>query len=356
MCDRPLHGFQIGYTRKGKPNYLICSPQIDYIYTNDKIDEKKDLNNGYKWLKGHGKVPKNIIGHVIDRYSLIPCGSCLSCRITRAAEMADRAMLEMKYHDKACFITLTYDDEHIIRTNYTNCSTGESGVSETLFKKHYQDFIKRLRKFYNGVDIRYILCGEYGETTLRPHYHAIIFGIFPDDAIPFSVNKRGQQLYTSDIMCKLWKKGYVVVGECTRDSANYVCRYVTKKLYSDLGDEVYDQCGRLKPFIVSSKRPAIGKRWYEDNKDWCMESTISYSTPDGGHTFTAPRYFHKLHENDIEDYEALEYYKIRDLREEIAYLQDVHLIERTDADIDDIAAAKERSSQNKAAGFKRDMI
>lgn len=348
MCDRPLHGFQIGYTRKGKPNYLICSPQIDYIY--------KDKD---KWIKAHGTIPRNLKRDYISRYTLIPCGSCLSCRITRAAEMADRAMLEMNYHDKACFITLTYDDEHIIRSNYINRTTGESGISETLFKKHYQDFIKRLRKHYNGVDIRYVLCGEYGETTLRPHYHAIIFGVFPDDAIPFSVNKRGQQLYTSDIMCKLWRKGYVVIGECTRDSANYVCRYVTKKLYSDIGKDLYQDRGRIPPFIVSSKRPAIGKRWYDDNKEWCMDSTISYSTPDGGHTFKAPRYFNKLYESELENVDikdALEYYRIRDLREEIAYLQDEHLSERTDADIDDIAAAKERSSQNKAAGFKRDMI
>lgn len=354
MCDRPLRGFPVGHTKTGKINYFICSSDIDYIYTTDKIDDKKDLNNGYKWIRMHGEVPKNLNGYAIKKFQAIPCGSCLSCRITRAAEMADRCMLERKYHENACFVTLTYDDEHIISTNYSVPDTGELGYSETLFKKHYIDFFKRLRKRYPNSNIRYVLCGEYGETTQRPHYHAIIFGYWPNDAVFYSVNKRGQRLYVSEELNKIWKNGYCVLGDCDRDSCNYVSRYVTKKLYGDFGKEEYEMKGRIPPFIVSSKRPAIGKVWFDDNKDWCMESTISYSTPDGGHTFKAPRYFKKLYDKENLDYNELD--RLRDLNNEIGYLQEVHFKDSSDMLRSEVADVKERISKSKAKAFTRDSL
>lgn len=346
MCDRPLRGFKIGYTKNGKPDYLICSSNVDFVF----------LDSNGKWNKMHGDIPKTLKNDYIKEFQPIPCGCCLSCRLTRAAEMADRCMLEMKNHDKACFITLTYDDEHIIRTRYVNKETGETGISETLFKKHYQDFIKRLRKHYPDNNIRYVLCGEYGDTTFRPHYHAIIFGYEPADKQYYSINKRGQILYNSMELQKLWNKGFVVVGDVTKDSANYVCRYVTKKLYSDLGQELYQDKGRIPPFIVSSKRPAIGKTWYENNKEWCFDHQISYSTPDGGHSFQAPRYFKKLREKDLSLYKNLKYNKIEDLKNHVGYLEEVDYKNRSNASKESVSQIKERRSKSKAAVFNRDSI
>ena len=64
------------------------------------------------------------------------------------------------------FVTLTYDDDHLPEYNSLNY-------------KHFQDFMKRLRKSHNGV--RFYMCGEYGEDFSRPHYHALLFNcFFPD--------------------------------------------------------------------------------------------------------------------------------------------------------------------------------
>lgn len=344
MCDRPLKGFKIGYTRKGKPDYLVCSSDVKYVWK-----DKNDVwHKSFDYSSNGGYNSTDFV----KEYTPIPCGSCLSCRITRAAEMADRCMLELKYHNEACFVTLTYNDDNLIVTNYTRVDTGETGWSATLFKKHYQDFFKRLRKAYPDKDIRYVLCGEYGETTERPHYHAIIFGYRPNDLVPYSYNKRGQVLYLSESLSRIWSHGFAVVGECTRDSCNYVSRYVTKKLYNDLGEDQYKYKARIAPFVVSSKRPAIGKRWYDDNKDWCFDHQISYATADGGHSFKAPRYFKKLRELDAE----MKYYVEDDLNVDVKYKQEVISRDYNNQLPSIIGDAKDRKRKSKNLGFKRDSI
>ena len=75
-------------------------------------------------------------------------------------------MHEASMHMFNSFVTLTYDDDHLPEYNSLNY-------------KHFQDFMKRLRKSHNRV--RFYMCGEYGEDFSRPHYHALLFNcFFPD--------------------------------------------------------------------------------------------------------------------------------------------------------------------------------
>lgn len=340
MCDRPLKGFRI----PGETKYKVTSPDMKYVY-----------EKGGKWYAAGDELDPSKFEHgdIIKNYIPIPCGYCLSCRIAKAAEMANRCMLELQYHDYNSFITLTYDPDNIIYTNYTNVSTGETGTSATLFKKHYVDFIKRLRKRYPDNNISYILCGEYGETTARPHYHAIIFGYRPRDLVFYKLNSRLQPLYNSPELQKMWNKGFVVVGDVTKDSCNYVCRYVTKKLYGNYGYEEYQMRGRIPPFIVSSKRPAIGKRWYDDNSDWCLDYNISYSTADGGVSFKAPRYFKKLAQKEGL---MIEYTQRHDLLNEVLYKNDLHVSDYNDLERSKQGLAHERTAKARNMAFKRDKL
>ena len=93
----------------------------------------------------------------------VPCGKCIGCRIAKRKEWSLRMLHELTYHPQSSFITLTYDDYHLPSDN-------------SLKKRHLQLFIKRLRKNLGERRIKYFACGEYGGQTMRPHYHAILFG------------------------------------------------------------------------------------------------------------------------------------------------------------------------------------
>ena len=111
----------------------------------------------------------------------IPCGRCVGCRLERSRQWANRCMLELQYHESSYFVTLTYDDEHVPVTYYSENVDGEARSGLTLRARDLQLFMKRLRKEHSYERLRFFACGEYGSNSYRPHYHAIIFGLTLDD-------------------------------------------------------------------------------------------------------------------------------------------------------------------------------
>lgn len=94
----------------------------------------------------------------------LPCGKCLACRIRIRSEWSLRCYHELEdWQGQSSFVTLTYQDNYLP-------SNG------SLVKKDLQKFFKRLRSNMDH-SIKYFACGEYGSETLRPHYHAILFGV-----------------------------------------------------------------------------------------------------------------------------------------------------------------------------------
>ena len=73
------------------------------------------------------------------------------------------------------------------------------------------------------------MCGEYGDKLGRPHYHAIIFGVTFVDKKLWSI-RRGNNLYRSATLEKLWPYGFSSIGTVNFETAAYVARYVTKKI------------------------------------------------------------------------------------------------------------------------------
>jgi len=156
-------------------------------------------------------------------------------------------MHEKRMWSDACFATLTYADEFV-------------PPGGSLLKRDLQLFFKRLR-FQKGVGIRYYACGEYGELTKRPHYHAIIFNFDFRDKVVHSENGRGDRYYVSRDLGELWPFGHTMLGDVTFDSCAYVARYVMKKITGPLAEGYYGD--RLPEFTLMSRRPGIGSGYYE---------------------------------------------------------------------------------------------
>lgn len=185
----------------------------------------------------------------------LPCGQCIGCRLAHSKMWATRCVHESKMHSKNCYLTLTYNDDNVPWST----STGE----QTLVKKHMQDFLKRLRFHLakDDIEIRFFGCGEYGETTHRPHYHIIIFGYDPPDKVFYTISKDGNPYYFSPFLDSVWKHGTVIVAGVTYESCAYVARYVTKKLTGDPAKVAYD--GIQPEFVNMSRRPGIAKDWFD---------------------------------------------------------------------------------------------
>ncbi len=219
---------------------------------------------------------------------------------------AVRCHHEASLHKQKCFLTLTYNEEHL----------PENGSIE---KRIMQLFIKRLRKKY-GNGIRYLLCGEYGSKLMRPHYHVLLFGHNFKDQILWQV-QNGQEHYRSAELEELWKNpetnksyGFSTVGALTFESAAYVARYITKKITGVLSEKHYEHINihtgevtnRLPEFITMSRRPGIGKKYYDLHKeDFFNPETDGVLMKSGNKILKVktPRYYEKMY--DIEEPEKL---------------------------------------------------
>lgn len=214
-----------------------------------------------------------------DASFAVPCGKCLACKIQRSNEWALRIMHELHDHEKACFITLTYDDEHLPRTN-------------SLDKTALTNFFKRLRKYWTDdyrlktQRLKYYACGEYGELSGRPHYHAIILGMSAEDFRLASFDSVKKEYF--HLGFGLWESGLVHVGEVTYDSARYVAGYVHKKYTKDKNKEVYEDRGLVPPFQRSSQ--GFGLKFALDNSETLKQDLFTWNR---GHQVGLPRYYKK---------------------------------------------------------------
>lgn len=203
-----------------------------------------------------------------------------------------RCVHESKLHEAKCFITLTYDDKHLPEGN-------------TLVKSDLQKFFKRLRKKCGSF--RYFACGEYGEKGLRPHYHAIIFGLsFQEDRKKLSTNGRGDILYYSKTLTETWQNGHATVGSFTYATAAYTARYILKKIGGEHAHNHYyradprtGQLSHVVPeFACMSLKPGIGYGWWEKYKADAFPS--DFLTHEGKR-HVVPRYYTNLFKKENEN-------------------------------------------------------
>lgn len=241
----------------------------------------------YKPIKAFNVAGGGIVFNELKRYDIvgdtkIPCGQCIGCRLDRAREWSVRCLHEAKLHENNSFITLTYNDENI----------PEGG---TLVYRDFQLFMKRLRKQVGPV--RFFMCGEYGEETWRPHYHAILFGYQFPDLLYWGKSPAGYNIYRSDVLESLWTLGNSLVGAVSRESAGYVARYCLKKVTGDLAEEHYK--GREPEFARMSLKPGLGADFFLKYQSDMLPN--DYVIEDGM-KIPVPKYYESLYNGeDMED-------------------------------------------------------
>ncbi|WNK14648.1 MAG: replication initiator protein [Microvirus sp.] len=212
----------------------------------------------------------------------VPCGSCIGCRIDRSRQWAIRCTHEAQMHEEKCFVTVTYEDSNL-------------PAAGSLIREDLQKFLKRLRKANPARKIRYFYCGEYGEQTLRPHYHLCLFGI--DWRSEWQKISGGDNpCYTAEGLAKLWPFGNHTIQDFTEATAAYTARYCIKKVNGDRAEKHYtridSRTGELvtvKPeFIGMSLKPAIGQPWLDKFKsDLYPRDEVILK----GRKLTVPKYY-----------------------------------------------------------------
>lgn len=186
----------------------------------------------------------------------VPCRRCIGCRGGRSREWSIRLTHEAQLHRQKCFVTLTYDRDHVPR---------DGSVS----KRDLQLFMKRVRKEL-GDGIRFFGVGEYGGTTMRPHYHVCLYGTaFLGDRTDAGKSHTGHRMYASRQLEDLWGMGLCTVQDLTVETASYCAQYSMKKIGARAQLLVTKADGtqvtvRLKPeFLLMSRNPGIGRGWFE---------------------------------------------------------------------------------------------
>lgn len=251
--------------------------------------------------------PVRVFNKYSQEYVWANCGKCPECLKRKALGWTERLTQERYCWKYCVFFTLTYNDdnlpllksdkhkkyffdlshkhyhpdkgdlivdrEEILKTcksrveaiKCANWMDGQPRGIAYLSVGDAQRFIKRVRttlqrtikrqiKYDKEHDIktsvsdadyhlRYYLCGEYGETTNRPHYHGLFF-----------FNSEFTATYIEKIISTCWSFGNCNSSFVAESNASYVAGYVncTYNLPSFLLHE------RLRPFAIFSKRPFIG--------------------------------------------------------------------------------------------------
>lgn len=207
----------------------------------------------------------------------VRCGHCIYCKMAKAREWSLRLEMESQYWRDLCFVTLTYDNEHLpyhIVSKELICEdvgwSGSDIVDDFYFPSlAYDDltlFIKRVRKCLD-FKIRYYAVGEYGTgATKRPHWHILFFGL------PGTVECRR-------LMEDKWDKGFVKVKPFFPETCVYVAGYVQKKLYGS------DRIVYRLPEVMRCSHH-LGERWLYDHLDlidddhpWIVKNGFKYSIP-----------------------------------------------------------------------------
>lgn len=249
-----------------------------------------DLLTGKEWVfydreprNSNNKTAKKLQEMGYYKCAWIGCGKCEVCRTEKSKEWAVKAYCEGKMWKNSCFLTFTYDNEHLpedrrlhradiqkfwkdLRYHLYKTTkkaakidlSEEREMLEEIYSNIMEDMFGKNAKRKNRYPIRYLNCGEYGPKTKRPHYHAQVWNFMPQDLKFYKTNHQGDDMYNSEKLSKIWGKGWVIVEYANANTAAYVARYCTKKFKRSKEEEEKMKKKKQIEFIGASSLGFIG--------------------------------------------------------------------------------------------------
>lgn len=213
-------------------------------------------------------------------------------------------MLEAEeWPEASYFITLTFDKEHHtspeldhdewaqfmknFRQKY--CQAQHCKISDRGGKNHGRTYSRTFKK------IKQVMCGEYGDTFGRKHFHGIIFNHeFTDVEFTGRYSDKGNPLCTSKGLAETWGKGFVQLEKVTFDLALYVGSYITDPM-----DDEPDKAFRKKQY--GRFGAGIGRSWIKKYwRDVLSAGCVKMLDKD----YPTPRYFMEyIRENHPKEFE-----------------------------------------------------
>lgn len=172
--------------------------------------------------------------------SCVPCGQCINCRINKSRKWTARILAEMiSAPPRSCwFFTLTLSDENIYRA--------PPEAIPSLQKGTFRRWLASYQRSHSAF--RYYAVGEYGDLSLRPHYHLAMFHQ------PASVMWHFYEAWQA-------RWGNALYSEMGEKRAAYLAQYTTKKLTSPDDDRLRDggELNGCEPeFRTSTRHPPLG--------------------------------------------------------------------------------------------------
>lgn len=189
---------------------------------------------------------------------LLPCLSCIPCRVNLRRLWTTRLYLESLCHKRKGFLTLTFDDKNLPKDLSLDPNTSRL-------------FWNKLRNHYPAGTIRYLLTGEYGgklygnpeaERSINPHYHAAVFGLSCEG--PFYCGTTGNRCWcpTCERIRSVWGYGNITLDPLNMVTSRYIVGYIMKKM-SKLGDPrlngLYPEFKRQSRGLGKTAIPLISK-------------------------------------------------------------------------------------------------
>lgn len=225
------------------------------------------------------------------------CGACPECLSKRSNIWALRCSMESKTSN-AIMVTLTYDT---YKYDKNGNIIGENVSNRKVDKKDCQKFIKRLRVYMerkqkSDKKVSYLLSAEYGTRTHRPHYHAILFNVKFDDIRYYKKSKRGNVIYKSHTLTKIWNNGICTIDSLVSSAA--IAKYCTKYTAKSRSADTFTLCSRKIGLEEMLKR-FNGKSYFVDGREYPIPKFVwNHVIEDKYCAYGYSKYYNKPKDNE----------------------------------------------------------